>query len=45
MKLRERITKKFILTKVVPVVFFLIVTTSVFVAYSTKLRHGTTALL
>lgn len=45
MKLRERITKKFILTRLLPVVVFVLITISVFGIYSVKLRRGTTELL
>ena len=45
MKLRERITKKFLLTRILPIAVFVLITISVFGIYSTKLRHGTTELL
>lgn len=45
MKLRERITYKFILTRLLPIVVFILITASVFGGYSVKLRHGTTELL
>lgn len=45
MKLRERITRKFILTRLLPIVVFILITTSVFGGYSVKLRRGTTELL
>lgn len=45
MKLRERITKKFLLTRILPIAVFVVITISVFGIYSTKLKRGTTELL